>query len=99
MCLSAAADEAVQYSPARFADMDKPLPTLIKFPGAKKDGEENIYLYPNHGHDAGKYGTDYSTDAVTGALNSWRKMHVISLLSRPRDEISGCGSRRGHVPV
>lgn len=129
MCLPAAADEAVLYSPAGFADTDKPLPTLIQFPGAKKDvdvqmrcdtvvtdtgaltrivcygpdrrkmsyknaiydvirdvefvpatingeaktvimqfslhfvrkdGDEHIYLYPNHGHDADRYGTDYT---------------------------------------
>ncbi len=26
----------------------------------RMDGVENVYLYPNHGHDADKYGTDYS---------------------------------------
>ena len=129
MCLPAIADEAAPFTPARFADTESPLPTLIKFPGARKDvdvrmrcdtvitdegalnrivcygpdrkkmsyknaiydvikdvefvpatvngetetvimqftlhfmrkdGVENIYLYPNHGHDAETYGTDYS---------------------------------------
>lgn len=129
ICLPAFAEEAVKYTPAGFADTDKPLPTLIKFPGARKDADvqircdtvitddgtltqlvcygpdrrkmsyknaifdvirdiefvpatingdpktvimqfilhfvrkdevENIYLYPNHGHDADNYGTEYT---------------------------------------
>lgn len=129
ICLPAFAEGRAQFTPARFADTESPLPTLIKFPGARKDvdvrmrcdtvvtdegalnrvvcygpdrkkmsyknaiykviedvgfvpatvngeartvvmqftlhfvrkdREENIYLYPNHGHDADKYGADYT---------------------------------------
>jgi len=127
-CLSAFANEATQYTPARFAESGTPLPSLIEFPysrkdvdvlmkcdtvitdtgaltrivcygpdrmkmsyknaiydvikgvkfvpatvnGAaetvvmqfslhfvRKDGEESISLYLNHGDDADKYGTGY----------------------------------------
>ena len=129
LCLPTFADDAVEYTPAGFAETDEPLQTLVDFPFSRKDADvqircdtvvtdaaeltrivcygsdrkkmsyknsiydeikelkfvpatingeattvvmqfslhfvrkdrvENIYLYPNHGHDADKYGTDYT---------------------------------------
>lgn len=37
LCLPVVADDDVPFTPARFADTENPLPSLIDFPGAKKD--------------------------------------------------------------
>ncbi len=42
LCLPASADEAVDYSPAGFAETDEPLQTLVKFPFSRKDADVRI---------------------------------------------------------
>jgi hypothetical protein len=168
LCFPALAGQTAQYSPARFADTDKPLPTLIKFPGAgkdadirircdtviadtaaltrivcygpdrkkmsyknaiydvikdvefvpasingeaktvvmqftlhfvRKDGEEDIYLYPNHGHDADKYGNCYS-GVQRYAWGQWSshacRGHHRRYLVGTRATIGADGSYLGH---